>query len=134
MRKDLTLDVFEKDIIVLLLDIFDPVHLLHIFLSESYPRMCLRIICDKWDPFLNFSICKEVGSQSSQKRRKVMNDSFETDRKNQKSFNEPFHDARDCLLLLKKSIESLHHKNLFPYNPKVLLKRLTRFQELCPRP
>ncbi|CAH1420093.1 unnamed protein product [Lactuca virosa] len=155
-QKDWTLDVYEKDIIVLLLDIFETVHLFHIFLSEihydhqvlldyliskdtgatcaEYLLRCLRIICDKWDSFLKFPICKEVGSQSSKKRRKVMNDSFETDHKNQKSFKEPFHDARDCLLLLKKSIESLHHKNLFPYNPKVLLKRLSRFQELCPRP
>ncbi|CAL8159484.1 unnamed protein product [Prunus armeniaca] len=42
-----------------------------------------------------------------------------------------FKEAKECLLSLKISIEVLHQKNLFPYNPNVLLNCLTRFQELC---
>lgn len=36
---------------------------------------------------------------------------------------ENFQEAKECLLSLKTSIESLHQKNLFPYNPKALLNR-----------
>ena len=36
---------------------------------------------------------------------------------------EPFKKAKVCLIALRDSVESLHKKNLFPYNPKVLLKR-----------
>ncbi|XP_055804769.1 uncharacterized protein LOC129873662 isoform X2 [Solanum dulcamara] len=43
----------------------------------------------------------------------------------------PFECARNCLFQLKASIQILHQKNLFPYNPQVLLRRLMRFQELC---
>ncbi|KAI8030231.1 hypothetical protein LOK49_LG01G03379 [Camellia lanceoleosa] len=43
----------------------------------------------------------------------------------------PFENAKDCLLSLKKSLQNLHKKSLFPYNPQVLLQRLTGFQELC---
>jgi hypothetical protein len=35
---------------------------------------------------------------------------------------QPFEEAKECLLSLRNSVESLHKKNLFPYNPKVLLK------------
>ena len=34
-----------------------------------------------------------------------------------------FKEAKECLLSLKISIEGLHQKNLFPYNPNVLLNR-----------
>lgn len=40
----------------------------------------------------------------------------------------PFEDAKDCLLSLKSSIDSLHQKNLFPYNPGVLLRRFVYLQ------
>ncbi|CAK7339444.1 unnamed protein product [Dovyalis caffra] len=36
---------------------------------------------------------------------------------------QPFKEAKDCLLSLKASVECLCRKNLFPYNPEVLLKR-----------
>ncbi|CAL5324721.1 unnamed protein product [Camellia sinensis] len=35
----------------------------------------------------------------------------------------PFENAKDCLLSLKKSLQNLHKKSLFPYNPQVLLQR-----------
>ena len=34
-----------------------------------------------------------------------------------------FKEAKECLLSLKISIEGLHQKNLFPYNPNVLLNQ-----------
>ncbi|XP_027770640.1 uncharacterized protein LOC107010310 isoform X3 [Solanum pennellii] len=42
----------------------------------------------------------------------------------------PFECARNCLFQLKASIESLHQKNLFPYNPIVLLRRYVRLTHL----
>ncbi|XP_028117121.1 uncharacterized protein LOC114314826 isoform X2 [Camellia sinensis] len=32
----------------------------------------------------------------------------------------PFENAKDCLLSLKKSLQNLHKKSLFPYNPQIL--------------
>ncbi|KAK9053211.1 hypothetical protein SSX86_029843 [Deinandra increscens subsp. villosa] len=146
ITEDWISQVVEKEIFFLLSDIFDPVCLVHLFLSElhydhqvlldyliskdtgascaEYFLRCLRVICDKWDRFLNFPFRTEVETQSLPKRRKSGND---------KSCEQAFYKARDCLLMLKKSIESLHQKDLFPYNPQVLLRRLTRFQELCLR-
>ncbi|KAI3503131.1 hypothetical protein L1887_31567 [Cichorium endivia] len=96
---------------------------------------CLRIICDKWNAFLKFSFHEEVGSQYYYKRRKVMKPKLSLENnKNEKTSKQPFDDARECLLSLKRSVESLHQKDLFPYNPKVLLRRLTGFQELCASP
>ncbi|KAL8200600.1 hypothetical protein R6Q57_011939 [Mikania cordata] len=128
----------------ILSDIFNPVCLFHLFLSElhydhqvlldyliskdtgtscaEYLLRCLRIICDKWDSFLKFSFRTEVERQSFPKRRKSENEG---------TCKQAFYKACDCLLLLKKSVESLHQKDLFPYNPQVLLRRFTRFQELC---
>ncbi|KAJ0726851.1 putative protein Line [Helianthus annuus] len=137
-------EVVEKDILFLLSDIFDPVRLFHLFLSElhydhqvlldyliskdigascaEYLLRCLRIICDKWNSFLEFPFRAEGERQPFPKRRK-----FEDEKACEHAFNK----AGECLLLLKKSVESLHQKDLFPYNPQVLLRRLTRFQELC---
>lgn len=46
------------------------------------------------------------------------------------SYTNPYKDAKECLLSLKDSVENLHRKKLFPYNPEVLLKRLKKFQDL----
>ncbi|KAI3699620.1 hypothetical protein L2E82_44044 [Cichorium intybus] len=90
---------------------------------EGYVR-CLRIICDKWNTFLKFTFHEEVGSQYYYKRRKVMKPKLSLENtKNEKTSKQPFDDARECLLSLKRSVESLHQKDLFPYNPKVLLRR-----------
>lgn len=157
--------VVENDTLFILSVIFDPVHLFHLFLSElhydhqvlldyliskvtgancaEYLLRCLRVICDKWNSFMGFTLNVEVGRHLIPKRRKCMNDSesvtdemllpSKTNNKNEKTCKQPFHNARDCLLLLKKSLENLHQKDLFPYNPEVLLKRLARFEELCLR-
>nr|GEU70234.1 hypothetical protein [Tanacetum cinerariifolium] len=131
ISQDMTSSVVENDMVYLLSDIFDPVHLFHIFLSElhydhqvlldyliskdtgascaEYLLRCLRIICDEWNSFLAFPFRIEGERESFHKRRKLQSD----------------------LESLKKSVASLHQKDLFPYNPEVLLRRLKRFQELC---
>ncbi|KAK8717517.1 hypothetical protein V6N13_044783 [Hibiscus sabdariffa] len=118
----------------------------------EYLLRCLRIVCDYWQTFTEFSIYGKRGYQLSNKRRKKLSESsnFKTEpssgpvktkplslEKKFKGYVEYRHTeqmyelAKDCLLSLKKSVENLHRKNLFPYNPEVLLKRLMRFQELC---
>ncbi|KAM4118014.1 hypothetical protein ACB094_02G168600 [Castanea mollissima] len=123
----------------------------------EYLLRCLRIICDSWNLFVEFSFNGKVINQSSCKKRKVSFDGsnfgadvtpmlvknngiitsqekeYKRDHRygSQHYITEPFEEAKECLLSLRNSVESLHKKNLFPYNPKVLLKRLTRFQELC---
>lgn len=123
----------------------------------EYLLRCLRIIFDSWCLFVEFSFDGKVINQSSCKKRKVSLDGSNFEAyvtpmlvenngiitSQEKEYNrghrygskhhitQPFEEAKECLLSLRNSVESLHKKNLFPYNPKVLLKRLTRFQELC---
>ncbi|PWA50358.1 hypothetical protein CTI12_AA296710 [Artemisia annua] len=155
ISQELTSSVVGKDMVYLLSDIFNPVHLFHIFLSElhydhqvlldyliskdtgascaEYLLRCLRIICDNWNSFLGFPFRVEVGRESFHKQRKLQSDldsasdempvSLQTDDNNKRNCKQPFYDARDCLLQLKKSVASLHQKDLFPYNPEVLLRR-----------
>ncbi|XP_009376493.2 uncharacterized protein LOC103965203 isoform X2 [Pyrus x bretschneideri] len=131
-------------------DIFNPVLLFHLFLLElsydhqvlldyliskdtgiscaEYLLRCLRKVFDSWSLFVEFSMCRQATNQSS-KRRKVASEVWSC--KGTQNGGKYFKEAKGCLLTLKNSIESLHRKNLFPYNPNVLLNRLTRFQELC---
>ncbi|MCD7447401.1 hypothetical protein HAX54_028473 [Datura stramonium] len=124
--------------------------------SAEYLLRCLRKVCDSWNIFVKFSWSEKCRSR---KRKKFSTDDYNSrgeisvvpscvsgdilplDSKRKKPYgrrNEdyvtqmsPFECARNCLFQLKASIKSLHQKNLFPYNPQVLLRRLTRFQELC---
>ncbi|CAL0313477.1 unnamed protein product [Lupinus luteus] len=159
-------------------DIFNPVHLFHLFLSEihydhqvlldyliskdtgiscaKYLLRCLHLICNSWKLFLKFPLFGELLNQPSCKRRKVsgngpesladgmpcvkhngsktlhIKDYREDNEYGFKHYNKnPFKKAAECLLSLKKSVDNLHQKNLFPYNPRVLLKRLRRFEEFC---
>ncbi|CAH9124594.1 unnamed protein product, partial [Cuscuta epithymum] len=125
--------------------------------SAEYLLRCLRMVFQSWSLFQTFpwSIKNEI--QLCQKRRKTsvdrpsfsgelstsVNDGicfpFELDHQMRgkhygavadRTERVPFECASSCLLELKASIESLHQKNLFPYNPQVLLQRLSRFQEL----
>lgn len=164
----------KEDIVFHLSNIFNPIHLFHLFLAElrydhqvlldyliskdtgigcaEYLLRCLRIVCDSWKTFTEFSVYGDVKNQSSSKRRKVSseNSNFKIEPSFGSSKTIPlylekkfvggleyrygeqaYEQAKDCLLSLKKSVENLHLKDLFPYNPEVLLKRLTRFQELC---
>ncbi|KAL4367996.1 hypothetical protein GQ457_05G006860 [Hibiscus cannabinus] len=162
------------DVLFHVIYIFNPVHLFHLFLAElhydyqvlldyliskdtgiscaEYLLRCLRIICDNWQTFTEFSVYGKLGNPLSNKRRKILSESsnfkvepssgpvktkplsLEKTLKGGVEYRDtkPMYElAKDCLLSLKKSVENLHQKNLFPYNPEVLLKRLTRFQELC---
>ncbi|XP_039061295.1 uncharacterized protein LOC120205514 [Hibiscus syriacus] len=162
------------DVLFHVTDIFNPIHLFHLFLAElhydhqvlldyliskdtgiscaEYLLKCLRIVCDYWQTFTEFSVYEKQRNQLSDKRRKILLESsnFKTEPSSgpvktetlsiEKKFKgdiecghvkEMYELAKDCLLSLKKSVGNLHRKKLFPYNPEVLLKRLTRFQELC---
>lgn len=168
----------EEDTLLYVSNVFDPIHLFHLFLSElhydhqvlldyliskdtgiscaEYLLRCLRMVCDSWYLFVEFPQGMQLINHSFRKRRKVLSDSiFQTQLpcgsvknsclsvgKKPKGNLEKFSDhipageqayekAKGCLLSLKTSVENLHQRNLFPYNPKVLLKRLQRFQELC---
>ncbi|XVF17754.1 hypothetical protein REPUB_Repub10bG0150900 [Reevesia pubescens] len=168
-----SLDV-RKDVLFHVSNIFDPIHLFHLFLAElhydhqvlldyliskdtgisfaEYLLRCLRMVCDSWQTFTEFSAYGEVKNQPSSKRRKISSESsnlkiepssesakiiplyLEKKFKDDLEYRygeEAYEQAKECLLSLKKSVENLHLKNLFPYNPEVLLKRLTRFQDLC---
>lgn len=107
------------------------------------------MVFKSWSLFTNFPWSGKKEIQSCQKRRKVSLDHLnfkveastlvtdgscslvERDQKKGKNLGVidctterlPFERATNCLLELKTSIENLHHKNLFPYNPQVLLQR-----------
>ncbi|OMP02125.1 hypothetical protein COLO4_11329 [Corchorus olitorius] len=163
-----------KDVLFHVSNIFNPIHLFHLFIAElhydhqvlldyliskdvgmsfaEYLLRCLRIVCDSWQIFTEFSVYDEVENQSSKKRRKLLSESSELqiepslgseeivpllpEKKlkgdvEYRTGKQAYKQAKDCLLSLKSSVENLHFKNLFPYNPEVLLKRLSRFEELC---
>ncbi|KAA8547250.1 hypothetical protein F0562_003886 [Nyssa sinensis] len=169
----------KDDVLFHVSNLFNPIHLFHLFLAQllydhqvlldyliskdtgassaEYLLRCLRVVCDSWRIFVEFSVGGKVTDESSCKKRKVLMDSSDFqgtsasvrgtgiplsgEKKCQRddtcggkccrSNRLPFEKAKECLLSLKKSVENLHQKNLFPYNPEVLLRRLTRFQELC---
>ncbi|XVF15639.1 hypothetical protein REPUB_Repub09cG0171700 [Reevesia pubescens] len=166
-----------EDVLFHVSNIFNPIHLFHLFLAElhydhqvlldyliskdtgiscaEYLLRCLRLVCDSWQKFTEFSMYWEVKNQSSSKRGNFLSESsnctielssgptktiplyLEKKVKGDLEYRcveQAYEQAKDCLLSLKKSVENLHLKNLFPYNPEVLLKRLTRFQELCFKP
>lgn len=116
----------------------------------QYLLRCLRLVCTSWHVFMEFSICES----EIHKRRKIYVDeesgnsmlgpsssSFMITRGyharrdkvggKASSINQTFEKAKNCLLSLNQKVENLHQKNLFPYNPKPLLRSFSRFQELC---
>ncbi|CAI0554246.1 unnamed protein product [Linum tenue] len=124
----------------------------------EYLLRCLRITCSAWHLFIEFSVEGNAMDSLSRKKQKNLEDGpdFQADQspgsptmdtspslndkvkidtdssyKQNKCRRLAFIEAKDCLLSLKVSIENLHRKNLFPYNPKALLQRLTKFEELC---
>lgn len=99
---------------------------------------------------MEFSFCASGTSQTSCKKRKVCiqsegkvasisnkgfrnPNSLEKRIKNEfgsmpKAFSQrTFENAKGCLISLKESVENLHQKNLFPYNPSALLRRFVVF-------
>ncbi|OVA10520.1 Protein Lines [Macleaya cordata] len=127
----------------------------------KYLLRCLRTISNSWHAFVEYSLHEVELSPSSVKKRKCYEDDADSCGKieppsamveggrdlgvldRQCKRNEKlgsmhnsmrgmtFENAKQCLLSLKRSVESLHEKNLFPYNPAALLRSFIRFQELC---
>ncbi|KAM7510281.1 hypothetical protein LguiB_009156 [Lonicera macranthoides] len=119
--------------------------------SAEYLLKCLRAIGDSWDLFMDFSLGGNTSNQSSLKKRKFVVDGvnfqgnllstcensdeipllLEKECKSEHIYRDkhhstsklPFNKAVDCLLSLKNSLDNLHQKNLFPYNPEALLRR-----------
>ena len=107
------------------------------------------MVHNSWNIFAAFSMDWKVLNQSCCKKRRLLLDvsdfqgelsslpvqcisqslgeedekDFEYAYENHQNKRPPFKEAKDCLISLKASVESLHRKNLFPYNPQVLLKR-----------
>uniref|UniRef100_A0A803KSG6 Uncharacterized protein n=1 Tax=Chenopodium quinoa TaxID=63459 RepID=A0A803KSG6_CHEQI len=118
-------------------------------------QVCLRIVCDSWELFLKYSVREGLVYQSicrrgCKKRRASPDDSsvgqIDTPLESGLAFelnqlecnlgrieSLQFEDAKGCLLSLKSALRKLHRRKLFPYNPEVLMRRLTRFEELCDR-
>ncbi|XP_031480350.1 uncharacterized protein LOC116250676 isoform X2 [Nymphaea colorata] len=114
-------------------------------LCVRYLLRCLRIVVGSWDLFVKFVMPEFDTSLSLCKKRKVCLDDNDSLKKAGSSTSGSnylvrrpakskamitqlpaigaFESASKCLLCLKKSIESLHKKNLFPYNPTALLRR-----------
>ncbi|XP_071913303.1 uncharacterized protein [Coffea arabica] len=166
----------KNDIFCLASDLFHPINFFHLFLAEifydhevlldyliskdtgakcaEYLLRCLRMVCNSWNLFAEFSTWVKPPNSSCRKRRRVLADGidFEGNRchasleddsvpspmdtegkhsgKHGRTKTVLVEDAKGCLLCLKASIDSLYQKNLFPYNPQVLLRRLSRFEEL----
>ncbi|KAI3452073.1 hypothetical protein Pfo_008738 [Paulownia fortunei] len=178
--RDEPLAEVKNHLIFLASDLFNPIHLFHLFLAEihydhqvlldyliskdtgsscaEYLLRSLRIVCNSWSLFVEFPGVEEGVGQLCPKRQKNLvdctdfkgvsspaslkdggisslekehNEGHAHGRKCCRNYRLPFVAARDCLVSLRTSINSLNQKNLFPYNPQVLLRRLMRFQELC---
>ncbi|CAO2827963.1 unnamed protein product [Amaranthus hypochondriacus] len=124
----------------------------------EYLLKCLRNVCNSWELFVEYStrkflICQNGCQRSCKRRRTCSDDSFDecTDTSLQiqnvlssekqrdcKLEGEflgirclPFESVKACLVSLKSALGKLYRRNLFPYNPEVLIRRLTRFEELC---
>ncbi|XP_038901656.1 uncharacterized protein LOC120088436 isoform X2 [Benincasa hispida] len=122
----------------------------------EYLLRCLHIINDSRYALVNSSTEWDISTHSSCKRRKVLlnsstiseelssgspNQSNETlpsfadtincdyGYKPQRVGVKSLKKSKNCLQSLKTSLENLHRENLFPYNPEVLVKRLTKFLE-----
>lgn len=117
--------------------------LFNCFCFNTFPPRCLRMVCDSWPLFKEFLAVGKFTNQSSDKRRKIILDSPKFQGRLQSAILENsilslqeeydcdrcgtrgsyYNKAYDCLISLKTSMENLHQKNLFLYNPEVLLKR-----------
>ncbi|CAK8562352.1 unnamed protein product [Lathyrus sativus] len=95
-RKDVAYQDVKRDFHFDLSDIFNPVYLFHLFLSEihydhqvlldyliskdtgiscvKYLLRCMHLICNSWKLFVEFPLSGELSNQSSCKRRKLLGD------------------------------------------------------------
>uniref|UniRef100_A0ACD5UXF8 Uncharacterized protein n=1 Tax=Avena sativa TaxID=4498 RepID=A0ACD5UXF8_AVESA len=110
----------------------------------QYLLRCLRLVSQSWNAFVDDSVYEaHIQNLTCKRQRTVKNiNSFtgssiqgtklgSSRDKESKSKKQLFLSAKVCLLSLKRTLEDLHQKDLFPYNPKPLLKSLARFVELC---
>lgn len=110
----------------------------------QYLLRCLRLVSHGWNAFIDDSVYEAHIKKLTCKRQRTLKNinSFtgssiqgtklgSSADKESKSKKQLFLSAKVCLLSLKKTVEDLHQKDLFPYNPKPLLKSLARFEELC---
>ncbi|KAF8681821.1 hypothetical protein HU200_045262 [Digitaria exilis] len=110
----------------------------------QYLLRCLRLVSQSWHAFVDDSIyltkiekvnCKrqrtsrDVSSSSASSSKEYKNGSGCN--KEAKNSQKLFLDAKVCLYSLKRTVDDLQKKGLFPYNPKPLLRSLVRFEELC---
>jgi len=105
---------------------------------------CLRLVSQSWHAFVDESVYSRKIEKLDCKRQRISGDK-DSDRasaskqykngsgcdKEVKDSQKLFLDAKECLYSLKRTVEDLQKKDLFPYNPKPLLRSLARFQELC---
>ncbi|XP_039116915.1 uncharacterized protein LOC120252816 isoform X1 [Dioscorea cayenensis subsp. rotundata] len=108
----------------------------------QYLLRSLHKICKSWHHFAKYSICESEIDQQYKKRKIFMDNSSnmidgqnarkqENRGSHEKNRSHTFKNAKECLLSVKRSVEELHQKNLFPYNPMPLIKSFTIFQKLC---
>ncbi|XP_062223584.1 uncharacterized protein LOC133922316 [Phragmites australis] len=110
----------------------------------QYLLRCLRLVSQSWHAFVDDSVyeikierlnCKrqrtsrdiDIARGSSSKEYKIGSGCDKEGKNSQKLFL----NAKVCLFSLKRTVEDLQKKGLFPYNPKPLLRSLARFEELC---
>ncbi|KAK8461303.1 hypothetical protein SEVIR_1G010600v4 [Setaria viridis] len=110
----------------------------------QYLLRCLRLVSQSWHAFVDDSMyltkiekidCKrqrtsrDISSARASSSKEYKNGSgCDKEAKNSQKL---FLDAKVCLYSLKRTVEDLQKKGLFPYNPKPLLRSLARFEELC---
>lgn len=112
-------------------------------LCAQYLLRCLRLVSQSWHAFVDDSVYSTKIEKLNCKRQRISGDK-DSDRasssnqykngsgcdKEVEDSRKLFLDAKKCLYLLKRTLEDLQKKDLFPYNPKPLLRSLARFQEL----
>jgi hypothetical protein len=95
---------------------------------------CLRLVSQCWNAFIDDSVYEAQIQKLTYKRQRTLKNTklgFSRD-KGSNSEKELFLSAKVCLLSLKRTLGDLHQKDLFPYNPKPLLKRSVPMMFLLP--
>ncbi|KAL2906166.1 Bacterial non-heme ferritin, partial [Bienertia sinuspersici] len=103
----------------------------------EYLLRCLRVVCDSWKLFVEYSVRESV-CQSKCKRRRASHSDISEEQKilyckqrqgehklRSKCFgirSLQLEGAKECLLHLKSALRKLHRRKLFPYNPEVLIR------------
>lgn len=104
--------------------------------SLTHLHMCLRLVSQSWHAFVDDSVYSTKIEKLNCKRQRISGDkdsnraSSSNQYKNGSGCDKEvedsrklFLDAKKCLYLLKRTLEDLQKKDLFPYNPKPLLRR-----------